>query len=336
MSHRIALYGTPFDFREEAVFPLSPRLPFSEARAFAIEAGCRAIVTPEGSLPLPEPHATSPHALLLLTSGTTGRPKTALFTYEALLSSARAMVTALQLDASSRYHIPLPLTHVAAIGALLRCRLSGATPFTSLETSTHASFVPTQLYRLSTPPSSLRCALIGGAPLSFAKPNWPLRISYGLTELSSTCFLDGVPLPHIEWRIASDGELFLRGPSLFSGYLEGLPLQEGFFATGDLFYNGSFYGRKDNLFISGGENIQPEEIERHLLTLVQNAVVVPQSDPEWGARPVAFVTADTWQPNLWRAFLAERLPRYKIPLAFYPLPPSDEKIKRSSLINSIS
>ncbi len=333
MPHRVALYGVPFAFREKAVFPLSKRLPFAVARQFALDAGCRTLETAEGPLALPEPHETSPHALLLLTSGSTGRPKTALFTYEALLASARAMVAALALDSHARYHIPLPLTHVGGIGALLRCTLAGATPFTPLESSTHASLVPTQLYRLSEPPPTLRCALIGGAPLNFAKPNWPLRLSYGLTEMASTCFLDGQALPHIEWRLEPDGELLVRGESLFSGYLDGLPLRDGYFATGDLFHNGECIGRKDNLFISGGENIQPEEIERLLCQWVREAVIVPQPDPEWGARPVAFVAADLWEPDLWRARLAERLPRYKLPIAFYPLPPHDGKILRKSLIN---
>lgn len=335
MPHRVALYGVPFALRDEAVFPLSTRLPFATARQFALEAGCRALETTEGTLPLPEPHADSPHALLLLTSGSTGRPKTALFTREALLASARAMVAALELDSSCRYCIPIPLTHVGGIGAFLRCTLSGAKPFASLDSATHTSLVPTQLYRLAEPPASLRCALIGGAPLHFAKPGWPLRISYGLTEMSSTCFLDGKPLPHVEWRLESDGELLVRGPSLFSGYLDGLRLRNGYFETGDLFRNGSCIGRKDNLFISGGENIQPEEIEQLLCQWVREAAVVPRADPEWGARPVAFVAAELWEPDVWRARLAEVLPRYKLPVAFYPLPDCDGKPKRKNLIESL-
>jgi O-succinylbenzoic acid--CoA ligase len=82
------------------------------------------------------------------------------------------------------------------------------------------------------------------------------------------------------------------------------------------------WGRKDNLFISGGENIQPEEIEEALCRLegVEEAVVVPVPDAEFGNRPVAFVrTAAGELEDLARA-LDPTLPRFKIPVAFHEWP----------------
>ena len=81
-------------------------------------------------------------------------------------------------------------------------------------------------------------------------------------------------------------------------------------------------GRRDNLFISGGENIYPEEIEFALLALsgVHQAVVVPLSHREYGQRPVAFVDGNLGQVDGWRKALAERLPSYKIPDRFLPWP----------------
>ena len=50
-------------------------------------------------------------------------------------------------------------------------------------------------------------------------------------------------------------------------------------------------GRRDNMFISGGENIHPEEIEKALLSIkgVAQAIVVPKEDKEFGQRPIAFI-----------------------------------------------
>ena len=50
-------------------------------------------------------------------------------------------------------------------------------------------------------------------------------------------------------------------------------------------------GRRDNMFISGGENIHPEEIEKALLSIkgIVEAIVVPKEDTELGHRPIAFV-----------------------------------------------
>ena len=89
-------------------------------------------------------------------------------------------------------------------------------------------------------------------------------------------------------------------------------------------------GRKDRQFISGGENIQPEEIESALLSLppITAAKVIPQPDPEFGMRPVAFIEGA--EPHLERikAALTPLLPSFKHPVAVYPLrdgPPSSFK-----------
>ena len=78
----------------------------------------------------------------------------------------------------------------------------------------------------------------------------------------------------------------------------------------------------DNLFISGGENIQPEEREEALFRLegVDEAVVVPVPDDEFGARPVAFVRAAGRQPEELAEELEPVLPRFKIPISFHPWP----------------
>ena len=104
---------------------------------------------------------------------------------------------------------------------------------------------------------------------------------------------------------------------------------EGWYHTGDLGTldaNGYLHvkGRKDNLFISGGENIQPEEIEQALGQLdgVRRAVVVPVPDDEFGFRPVAFILGEA-EPAMLGTALRQSLPGFKIPVAFYPWPAQD-------------
>jgi len=135
--------------------------------------------------------------------------------------------------------------------------------------------------------------------------------------------LNGNVLPGREVRLGSDGEIFVRGPCLFQGYLGEAPPQD-WFPTGDLgrFENGglTILGRKDWMFISGGENIQPEEIERELLALpeVLEAIVLPQENPEFGKRPVAVVRAQgKVDLKQMQGALSSRLPKYKIPIALY-------------------
>ena len=93
----------------------------------------------------------------------------------------------------------------------------------------------------------------------------------------------------------------MKGRCLFQGYLSEGIIQpqtdsDGWFHTTDIGHiddDGSVtvLGRKDNMFISGGENIHPEEIEKALMMIegIQSAVVVPVPDQEYGQRPAAFI-----------------------------------------------
>ncbi len=226
--------------------------------------------------------------------------------------------------------------------------------------ATHISLVPTQLYRLLEDPSnhpvlkSLKYILLGGSAIPPAliqrslALGLPVYLSYGLTEMASqvatakaslgknSC---ATVLPYRQVDIAPDGEILVKGEVLFKGYVAGarlhLPLtKEGWFQTGDL---GRWdapgcltvLGRKDNMFISGGENIQPEEIEKALLAIegITQAMVVGRQDKEFGQRPVAFVQFQgTPIPNERIVSLLEKdLPRFKIPVAFHPWPKELEK-----------
>jgi O-succinylbenzoic acid--CoA ligase len=222
--------------------------------------------------------------------------------------------------------------------------------------ATHVSLVSTQLLRLlreeGFDPSGLKAILLGGGPTpdylleeALAR-ELPIHTSYGLTEMASQVTAtppgaareelrtSGRPLPHRELSISEVGEILVRGETLFAGYLDGeaihLPIDaEGWFHTkdlGELDAEGYLRvrGRKDNLFISGGENVQPEEIEEALCLLegVEEAVVVPVPDPEFGFRPAAFVrtTGRLVEPKDLEQALEPVLARFKIPVAFYEWP----------------
>jgi O-succinylbenzoic acid--CoA ligase len=217
---------------------------------------------------------------------------------------------------------------------------------------TYVSLVPTQFRRLleateGPPPRSLRGILLGGGPIPGTlvrraeARGWPVLASYGSTEMASqvaTTALGGTGallgragrcLPHRRLRI-EDEQILVAGASLFEGYVTGDGIDDprrgdGWFPTGDrgrLDAAGRLrvLGRTDRMFVSGGENIQPEEIEDVLeqLSGIERAVVVPVPHPDYGARPVAFVEgADADSAEGLRAALADRLPGFKIPEAFH-------------------
>ena len=223
-----------------------------------------------------------------------------------------------------------------------------------LPRATRLSVVPAQLQRLIELPEgrcgALRTVLVGGqatAPALLARARAagiPVLTTYGSTEMASqiaTAAPGAIPppgasgrvLPHRRVRI-HDGLIQVGGPTLFAGYLdpdgiEPPPLEPGgWFATGDC--GGldddilTVTGRADGMFISGGENIHPQEIEEVLGShpAVALAVVVPAPDRGFGARPVAFIQSPGALPpeDELLALVAERLPRYKHPVRYYPLP----------------
>ncbi len=305
--------------RDESIFPTNPRLP----------------EVPQAKGP--------PKSVLIRTSGSTGAPKIAVLSLENLIANAKGAIPTLDLRAADQWKLSLPLYHVGGIGIVMRCILARATIV--LDDSpgiTHLSCVPTHLYRATPIYKKLRCLLVGGAPI----PNYPYPISatYGLTEMSSMVTLNGEVLPGRELSLADDGEILVKGPCLFQGYLGEEPPKD-WFATGDLgrFVRGKLeiLGRKDWMFISGGENIQPEEIERELLFLpeVAEAVVMPKDDEEFGKRPIAFVRAQApFDLHQMQTALSKRLPKYKIPIELHIVDEfprkNDLKIDRKELLKN--
>ncbi len=220
---------------------------------------------------------------------------------------------------------------------------------------------------------TLKNLLVGGSAISLGLRHWlqtqsasanaqrhspqPLRCwtSYGLTEMASQVMTGPLAakadlaqlLPHCQLRIDHSGEILVRGDSLLLGYYRNGTVEQpwddhGWFHTRDLGSLDSMgrltvAGRLDNQFISGGENIQPEQVETVILQYpgITDCIVVPINSPRYGQRPVAFIcTGQQAQENslcsaqltLW---LRQRLAAYQLPQHFLSLPQDDTRLKRS-------
>ncbi|MFP4500393.1 MAG: o-succinylbenzoate--CoA ligase [Candidatus Hydrogenedentota bacterium] len=224
---------------------------------------------------------------------------------------------------------------------------------------THLSLVPAQLARILEDEAAaerlrtMKAVLLGGAAVPSEllrrahNAGLPIHTSYGMTETASqiTATRPGDPLEKLLTSgrplgpgavcLAEEDEITVGGPTLFLGYLQNGRLTkpftpDGWFPTGDL---GSIdedgylavTGRRDNMFLAGGENVQPEEVEAALCALpgVAEAVVVPVPHPDYGASPAAFVRmADGSMPNgtVLRAALLEQLPKFKVARHWLPWP----------------
>jgi O-succinylbenzoic acid--CoA ligase len=195
----------------------------------------------------------------------------------------------------------------------------------------------------------LRALLLGGQACSpelydeARQRGIPVLTSYGLTEACSQVSTlvwpppatvpvrngvvsSGFPLPEVEVRIRN-GILQVRGPTLFTGYVDAPAAldEDGFFDTQD---RGQFdpeqglfvFGRRGELIVSGGENVDPSEVEHALLACagLEAACVFGIPDPDFGERvAVALEPTPTVAFDEQALFLAldERLASFKQPRA---------------------
>lgn len=294
-------------------------------------------------------------ASMTLTSGSTGLPKAAVHTCGAHLASAEGVLALMPYGEDDDWLLSLPLFHVSGQGILWRWLQAGARltvrekqPLEqALQGCTHASLVPTQLWRLLNTHQriALKAVLLGGAaiPVELTQQARAQGIStfcgYGLTEFASTVCAkeaDGEPdvgsaLPGREVQVVN-GEVWIKAQSMASGYWRDgalLPLtnSEGWFATRDRgeLHDGrlTILGRMDNLFFSGGEGIQPESLERIIATHphISQVFIVPLNDAEFGQRPVAVVECE---PGMDITRLPEwvqgKLARFEQPVHWLVLP----------------
>jgi o-succinylbenzoate---CoA ligase len=307
----------------DAVFPLDPRLP-APARAGVLAAA------------RPDEPVEAGDALVIATSGTTGAPKAAVLTHDAVAASARATSARLGVDpAHDRWLACLPLAHVGGLGVVTRAMHTG-TPLTvvpdadaaTLAEATEAlhctlvSLVPALLPRVD--PTAFRTLLLGGSAMP---PDLPPNAvpTYGMTETGGGIVYGGAPLPGVELNFL-DGELMVRGPMLLRAYRDGTDPKdaEGWLRTGDAgWWDGAarlqVQGRIGDVIVTGGEKVWPVQVEQVLATHsgVREVIVVGRDDPVWGQRVVARVVAtrsdDPPQLDSLRGHVKESLPPWAAP-----------------------
>ncbi|WP_372881240.1 AMP-binding protein [Psychromonas sp.] len=296
---------------------------------------------------------------IIFTSGSSGQPKAVMHCFSNHYYSALASQSLIPLQPGDRCLLSLPLFHISGFATVMRALIAGATLLISSqqlsvtllkrEKITHLSLVSTQLYRLlgkrgfQAQALSLKHLLLGGSTFperllkQTGERGFVYHLSYGLSEMSSQVATSTNSnklqlLPEQQVKII-DNEIYLRGKMRFVGYYNGdltadrLP-EKQWFASKD---SGSLIGRqlivsgrKDRLMISGGENIQAEELESVLLNFgyVKQAVVVAVTDPVFGERPVAFINwvNDKDKQVQLKSYLQDKLTTYKQPVHYLPLP----------------
>jgi len=354
--HGCLLLGAP-------AVPVDPRLAERERHLIlrdVEERVERPLRGEAGVFQLPGPPERDDVALIVHTSGTTGRPRPVEITYGNVRANARGLAQAMGLGDDERWLCPLPLSHVGGLMVILRSALMATTavlgPAERLRDGaiTIASLVPAQLQRLldagATPGPDLRRILLGGGPMPrvlLARAHaagFPVCPSYGLTQACSTVTVAepgdletaGRALPGVGVAITDQGEIIVSGAtvntlgSLRTGDLGRLDEQGRLVVS----------GRRGDMIITGGENVAPAEVEAVLAEHpdVAEAAVFSRPHPLWGEAITALVVArpggETSQAAL-RAHCLERLAGFKVPKAFEivdALPRTESgKVRRADL-----
>lgn len=320
---------------------------------------------------------------IILTSGSSGTPKAAVHCFNNHYQSAIGSATLINIEEQDNWLLSLPLFHIGGLAIVNRCLLAGATitiedkqqslaqQITQHHIS-HLSLVSTQLVRLLKQDphclAQIKVLLLGGGAINahalqqLSQLNVNAFTSYGMTEMSSqistghanSAGLCGQVLPQRQLMI-KDELIYVRGETLFLGYLKQDLLQleldqAGWFCTQDrgLWQDGQLkiLGRADNMFICGGENIQPEEIEAALKQhpLISEVVVFPVADEEFGLLPHAIIQYKDADSSLTQAeldqFLTTKIARFKRPRQYHNWPKqlasTGLKIQRKQVIAAVT
>jgi fatty-acyl-CoA synthase len=215
--------------------------------------------------------------------------------------------------------------------------------------------------------SSLRCCVVGGAPMPVPLiEQWRDRgveivQGYGLTEASPNVLClppedamrkvgaAGKPYAYVEVDLGPGNELLVRGPNVFPGYWRNPDataeaLRDGWLHTGDVVEIDdegyvTIKGRLKEMFISGGENVYPAEVESvlHEHPRVRDAAVVGVPDETWGEVGAAFVVGDVDEDELLQ-WCRGRLAKYKVPKSIHfvsELPRNSMgKLQKSELVHA--
>ncbi|WP_270263437.1 acyl-CoA synthetase [Kocuria marina] len=297
--------------------------------------------------PVDEPVEQDDLALIMYTSGTTGRPKGAMLTHQNLFYQYVNALIGQDLRQDEVHLAVAPLFHIAGLNMMtLPTFMLGGTIIIHRQFRTPDADL-----------SSVRGFMVGGSPLTermlttWAQRGVPVMQGFGMTETapgvrmleprdgrlkqgsagrphffteSLVVDLDGNPVP-----AGTPGEVIARGPNVMKGYWNkpeetAKALEGGWYHSGDIAVedeDGYLYikDRMKDMYISGGENVYPAEVENALLGLeeIQEAAVIGVPDERWGETGRAFVVLFEDAPELSGdeilTRLRERLATYKLP-----------------------
>ncbi|MBL6828659.1 MAG: AMP-binding protein [Puniceicoccaceae bacterium] len=298
--------------------------------------------------------------ILVPTGGTTNGIKLAIHTWKTLEAACKGVQQFLG-GAIINSCCVLPLYHVSGLIQLLRAYHSGGyIRFGEDEVEDCClSYVPTQLSRALSDEkriqalSTTRVIFVGGAPMpqSLAKEARKLKLPvmpvYGMTETAAMAaaipvedFLTdsragALPIGDANIEIDSSGRIRIQSSALFKGYYGGEPLDlargylsgdEGYIDENERLH---VTGRIDRLVISGGEKIDPREVEDAVSAIagVEEVMALGLPDPEWGQKLVVYYTGEELVD--WKERLKEQLATYKLPQEMLRVDrlPLDEKGK---------
>jgi len=294
---------------------------------------------------------------IIFTSGSSGKPKPIMLSHKNLIKSALGTNEHYSIDSKSNWAATLPFFHVGGLLIVFRTLLARAKT-TILDSSqihnqiisrsdiTHLSLVSTQLQRILErkeaiySASKLKGIILGGAktPIQFLKSAVKhgiyLSNSYGQTEscaqvLATPLTLDlsilqsvGKALPYRKVHI-KEGRIIISGDTVAIGIHNGSTFRS-IIETTDLAHidsNGNFIidGRSDDIFISGGENINPHEIDTALSKhdAINIATTFKVNDEKYGNKAYALIEVNSEQDSDdLKNFLKIELPSYKVPKVF--------------------
>lgn len=254
------------------------------------------------STAIPADERFSKSALVVATSGSTGKSKEVALSGAALLASARATHAFLGASHGDRWSLLLPTTHIAGMNVITRS-LDLQSEIVDVDAQADfTAIVPTQLHRalhgdaqLLEHLSAAKAILVGGAPLASelrthaVEAGLKIVTTYGMSESCGGCVYNGAPLDGVEISII-DGLVAIKGPILADGYLHHDEpfLHDGWFITSDLgtLEAGrlTIIGRADDVIISGGEKISLSTVTHFLNSefSTQEFIAFAIPDNEWG------------------------------------------------------